>query len=151
MATLRQGQVAASRLATTLLFPLAALAFATSTSWAADGGVRSGSSDAGPEPARISIDMSEVAVEPGGTFTFTARVSGTSPGQPAPVSWSVEEGPKGGTIDAGGKYTAPSTEGTYHVSASRSGASARASAAVTVRALKALGPDRRTVWRLSLI
>ncbi|HZJ52897.1 MAG TPA: glycosyl hydrolase family 28-related protein [Myxococcaceae bacterium] len=91
--------------------------------------------------------MSEVAVEPGGTFTFTARVSGTSPGQPAPVSWSVEEGPKGGTIDAGGKYTAPSTEGTYHVSASRSGASARASAAVTVRALKALGPDRRTVWR----
>ncbi len=36
--------------------------------------------------------------------------------QPAvPVSWSIAEGPAGGSITSSGLYTAPSTAGTYHV------------------------------------
>lgn len=47
-----------------------------------------------------------------GTQTFTATVVGpTNTG----VTWSVQEGASGGSITAGGVYTAPATHGTYHV------------------------------------
>ena len=96
-------------------------------------------------PARAST--SSVVLAPGATFTFTATVSGASSGQSTSVSWTVQEGAAGGTIDANGKYTAPSTEGTYHVIAtSVASATVTSTATVTVTGLTALGPDRRTLW-----
>ena len=44
--------------------------------------------------------------------TFTVSLIGPTD---ASVTWSVLEGTNGGTIDAGGIYTAPLTPGTYHV------------------------------------
>ncbi len=64
---------------------------------------------------QLSLSDSSVSLSPGGTHTFVATVSGASSGQSAGVNWSVQEGAAGGTIDANGKYTAPATEGTYHV------------------------------------
>ena len=59
----------------------------------------------------------------------------------------MQEGAAGGTIDANGKYTAPNTEGTYHVVAtSQADATVRATATITVTSLSSLGPDRRTTW-----
>ena len=49
------------------------------------------------------------------------------------ATWSVLEGASGGTITAGGVYTAPRTAGTYHVVATSAADGSRtASAAVTV-------------------
>ena len=48
----------------------------------------------------------------GGTQAFTASVLATGDTN---VTWSVVEGSAGGTIDATGLYTAPSTDGTYHI------------------------------------
>jgi hypothetical protein len=49
----------------------------------------------------------------GATQAFTATVVATGS---ANVTWSVQEGAVGGTIDATGLYTAPSTgNGSYHV------------------------------------
>jgi hypothetical protein len=52
------------------------------------------------------------AVDACKTVTFSATVSGsTNQG----ITWSVREGPSGGTITSAGLYTAPSAAGTYHV------------------------------------
>ena len=71
-------------------------------------------------------------VQSGGTFRFTATVTGTTAGQSTAVTWSVQEA-GGGTIDASGLYTAPPTPGSYHVVAtSVADASKSDTAAVTV-------------------
>ena len=54
------------------------------------------------------------SLQVGTTLAFTAYVSGTAAGQSTAVTWSVQEA-GGGTIDAAGLYTAPSTPGSYHV------------------------------------
>jgi hypothetical protein len=46
------------------------------------------------------------------TLDFGATVTGTSN---QGIAWSVKEGPTGGTVTAGGVFTAPSAAGTYHV------------------------------------
>ncbi len=51
-------------------------------------------------------------VSPGQGEVFTAQVSGVA--NPA-VTWTVEEGPAGGSITAAGLYTAPAAPGVYHV------------------------------------
>ena len=104
----------------------------------------SGGGGGGPQ---LSLSASSVVLAPGATFTFSATLSGASSGQSTGVSWAVKEGAAGGTIDASGKYTAPSTEGTYHVVAtSVADAAITATATVAVTSLTALGPDRRTLW-----
>jgi hypothetical protein len=82
-----------------------------------------------------------VSVTPGSTSAFgctsvgfSARVTG-SPN--TSVAWSVAE-PGGGTVSAAGLYTAPSTDGTYHVVATSDAnpsASASADIAVTTKVL----------------
>ena len=63
------------------------------------------------------------------TQRFTATVTGTSN---TSVSWTVQE-MGGGTIDAAGNYTAPSTVGTYHVKATSNDDNTKsATATVTV-------------------
>jgi hypothetical protein len=47
----------------------------------------------------------------GTSYSFTASLAGLSGG----VTWTVQEGIAGGSIDASGNYTAPATPGTYHV------------------------------------
>ena len=96
----------------------------------------------------VSVSPSTVAIPPGSTFSFTATVNGISGNQSGAVTWAVQEGAAGGTVDASGTYSAPATDGAYHVKAtsvadpSRSGA-----AAVTVAHFGGLlPPDRRTIW-----
>ena len=62
---------------------------------------------------------------------FTAQVKGVAD---TLVLWSIQEGNAGGTIDAGGKYTAPATPGVYHVIAtSRADGRAKATATINVQ------------------
>ena len=96
---------------------------------------------------QVSLSAPSVTLAPGATFNFTATVSGAGSGQSTAVTWSVQEGAAGGTIDANGKYTAPSTVGTYHVVAtSVADATVAATATVTVTDLTSLDADRRTQW-----
>jgi len=89
----------------------------------------------------LSILPSSVEIEPLSSFTFA--VSGIED----PVSWAVQEGPDGGSVDHFGNYTAPADEGTYHVVAtSLVDPSQWGTVTVTVNAFTALADDRRTVW-----
>lgn len=93
-----------------------------------------GSSTTTPTPpsptptVTITASTTSATVAAGGSQQFTATVSGTSN---TGVSWSIQEGSAGGTIDATGKYTAPTTPGTYHVVAT-SMADATKSIVITV-------------------
>ncbi len=78
----------------------------------------------------IVITPSTVNVAVGGVQQFMATVKGLAN---TAVLWSVQEGAAGRTIDPTGKYTAPTTMGTYHVIAqSQVNLSVSASATVTV-------------------
>lgn len=79
----------------------------------------------------VATSPSEAEVAPEGTLRFGAQVTGTAD---ATVSWQVVE-PEGGTVDATGLYTAPATEGTFHVRAV-SAASAKSTASSVVRVKK---------------
>jgi hypothetical protein len=60
----------------------------------------------------VVLGPSSSAVDACQTVAFSATVSGTAnPG----ITWSVREGPSGGSITPAGVYTAPSSPGTYHV------------------------------------
>src|SRR5258708_23930158 len=50
--------------------------------------------------AAVSISPSSLVIEPSAGFTFTAAVSGTTAGQSTAVTWSVQEGASGGTVDS---------------------------------------------------
>ncbi|HTN51312.1 MAG TPA: hypothetical protein VML50_02825 [Anaeromyxobacter sp.] len=60
----------------------------------------------------VAISPTTAAVNSCQSLTFSATVTGSTNGA---VTWSVQEGAAGGTITAGGVYTASSTAGTYHV------------------------------------
>ena len=62
----------------------------------------------------VSILPKVSSVQPLGVVTFSATVTGTTASQSVAVTWSVQEA-GGGTVDSAGRYTAPSTGGTYHV------------------------------------
>ena len=62
----------------------------------------------------VALSPASPAVDACQSLTFTATVTGTSN---TAVTWSVVEGSAGGTISAGGVYTAPPAAGTYHVMA----------------------------------
>ncbi len=77
--------------------------------------------------APVTVTPISAIVLPNGTQSFTAVVTAT--GDPA-MTWSVQEGAAGGSITAGGVYTAPSTNGTYHVVATSVADPAQAGIAV---------------------
>jgi hypothetical protein len=89
--------------------------------------------------ATVTVVAVGVAVAPGtqslginGTHTFTATISNASN---TGVTWSVQEGAAGGTIDGAGVYTAPNQAGTYHIVARSTADNTKTgSAAVTVTA-----------------
>ena len=80
------------------------------------------------DPEALSISPVESAAAPGDGIKFA--VQGPSD---LTVAWAVAES-EGGTIDASGNYTAPLSEGTYHVVArGHSGTGATAKVAVRHR------------------
>ncbi len=83
----------------------------------------------------LSISPAEVTLIPDGRQTFTARATGAGSYQ---VTWTVDEGPTGGSIDGAiGMYRAPTREGTYHVTATlNSDKSKKATATITVSNVK---------------
>jgi hypothetical protein len=60
----------------------------------------------------VSVAPPSLSLGAGVQQTFTATLTNTSN---MAVTWSVQEGAGGGTIDAGGVYTPPAASGTYHV------------------------------------
>ena len=70
------------------------------------------------------------------TTTFTASVVGPSN---TSVIWSVLEGASGGTITAGGLYTAPATHGNYHVVATSAADPSRTATATVAISSGSLG------------
>jgi hypothetical protein len=105
-------------------------------------------------PAGISVTISPQSVDiaPSGAQPFTAAVNGAQTGQSTAVTWSVVEGSSGGSIDTSGHYTAPATEGTYHVMATSVADSTRtATVPVDVTTLSFLSSDRRTIWNPGLM
>lgn len=86
-------------------------------------------SDSKKQDVRVNLSPAAVTVKVGMTQNFTASVFGT---RNASVSWSVDEA-NGGTVTGAGVYTAPTTPGTYHVTAtSVADNTKKASATVTV-------------------
>jgi len=79
----------------------------------------------------VVISPTSASVASGGTQQFTATVTGSSN---TSVTWSVQES-GGGTVSTSGLYTAPSSPGTYHVTATSVADNSKSAAAeVTVGA-----------------
>ena len=84
------------------------------------------------QPIAITLTPGTTSLMVGQSASFTALVVNASS---TAVTWSVREGASGGSITAGGVYTAPMKAGTYHVMAvSVADASQSASAAITATA-----------------
>ncbi len=97
----------------------------------------------------VVVTPESPTMAPGASLAFTASVNGTPAGQSA-VTWSLQEA-GGGTVDSTGLYTAPATEGVYHLAATSANDSSKSgTATVTVTALTVLTADRRTVWNPGL-
>ncbi len=93
-------------------------------------GIVSGNSSNSPSPSGVSVslNLSAASVQVGGTQQFTATVTGSSN---TTVTWTAT----GGTITAGGFYTAPASAGTFTVMAtSTADTTKKALATVTVTA-----------------
>ncbi len=90
------------------------------------------------------VNPGGIALDQGGTQTFTAAVSGTVNKE---IAWSVQEGAAGGSITSAGVYTAPAVAGTFHVLAtSQADRSKSATAQVAVRAVfVAVSPELATL------
>ena len=84
-----------------------------------------------PSTVTVTVAPAASTIDACTAVQLSATVAGASDGS---VTWMVQEGAAGGTVDATGRYTAPSTAGTYHVVAtSKASTSASASATVVVR------------------
>ncbi len=59
----------------------------------------------------VAVSPTSATLAPGQSLTLTATVTGAV----KTVTWSVTEGPAGGTVSADGVYTAPAAAGVYHV------------------------------------
>src|SRR6266852_978549 len=93
-------------------------------------GIVSGNSSNSPSPSGVSVslNLSAASVQVGGTQQFTATVTGSSN---TTVTWTAT----GGTITAGGFYTAPASAWTFTVMATSPGdTTKKALATVTVTA-----------------
>jgi WD40 repeat protein len=81
----------------------------------------------------ISLKQPVVTVDVGNQFLFVANVTGTVN---TAVSWAIQEGTAGGNITGSGVYTAPGTDGAFHVIAtSQADTTQKATATVTVATL----------------
>jgi WD40 repeat protein len=86
-----------------------------------------------PAPVAISLNQTAVTLDVGNQFTFVATVTGMGN---KGVSWAIQEGTSGGNITSSGVYTAPATDGVFHVIAtSQADTTQKATATVTVATL----------------
>jgi hypothetical protein len=83
--------------------------------------------------ATVTISPTSASLSPGAAQQFSAVVAGTTNTR---VTWTAT----GGTVTSGGAYTAPSTAGTYKVTATITGGTISASATVTVAASPSTPP-----------
>ena len=61
----------------------------------------------------VQVEPPSIAIYPGSGVAYKPHVTGTSD---VAVTWSIEEGAAGGTIDANGNYQAPADkEGRFHI------------------------------------
>lgn len=60
----------------------------------------------------VAVYPRAAVVPPGHTMTFEGSVAGCMDDR---VSWAVQEGAAGGTVNSNGSYTAPMTKGEYHL------------------------------------
>lgn len=90
----------------------------------------------------VTIAPTSGNVSQGGTLAFTATVTGAANKS---VTWSVQEA-GGGSVDGAGHYTAPNTNGTYHlVATSVADATRNASVPITVVQGVAVGVTPATI------
>jgi len=81
----------------------------------------------------ISLNQTAVTIDVGNQFQFLANVTGTAN---TAVSWAIQEGTSGGSITSSGVYTAPGTDGVFHVIAtSQADPTQKAPATITVATL----------------
>src|SRR5882762_2938939 len=81
----------------------------------------------------IFLNQPFVSLDVGNQFTFVANVTGTVN---TAISWAIQEGTPGGSITSSGVYTAPGSDGTFHVIAtSQADTTQKATATVTVATL----------------
>jgi hypothetical protein len=100
----------------------------------------------------VSIAPAHLALAPGVSASFSSTVGPIGTAERGAVTWSIEEGERGGAVDAAGTYTAPPAPGTYHVVATSAKDPTRsASATIVVTSVPALDADRRTVWSPGII
>jgi hypothetical protein len=84
-------------------------------------------------PVAISLNQTAVTLDVGNQFMFVANVTGTAN---MAVSWVLQEGASGGNITGSGLYTAPATDGVFHVIAtSQADTTQKQTATVTVATL----------------
>lgn len=84
-----------------------------------------------PGPVRVTITPTTTTLLVQAALRFSTTVTGTDN---TGVTFSVVEGPAGGTVNPSGEYTAPGTPGTFRVRATSSADPSRfAEAVVTVR------------------
>jgi WD40 repeat protein len=86
-----------------------------------------------PPAVAISLNQTDVTIDVGNQFTFVANVTGTAN---KAVSWTIQEGMSGGNITSSGVYTAPGSDGVFHVIAtSQANTTQKATATVTIATL----------------
>ncbi|OFX21444.1 MAG: hypothetical protein A2V77_04780 [Anaeromyxobacter sp. RBG_16_69_14] len=66
----------------------------------------------GTTTVAVAVTPKTSSITVGKTAQLTATVTGSTD---KAVTWSVQEGPAGGSVTSAGLYTAPQTAGTYHV------------------------------------
>jgi len=115
---------------------------------AAAGALALGCSPLATASGSVAVTPHQATVGVGGTVAFTAAVNG---GTSTEVTWSVQEA-GGGAVDSAGHYTAPATNGAFHVVATSVADTGKTDAAlVTVTSVSTLIPaDRLTLWNPGL-
>jgi hypothetical protein len=94
---------------------------------------KSGTATVNVAAVGISLNQTAVSLDVGNQFTFVANVTGTVN---TAISWAIQEGTPGGSITSSGVYTAPGTDGVFHVIAtSQADTTQKATSTVTVATL----------------
>lgn len=95
-------------------------------------------------PVGVSVTPKTTTLLGGQSIQLTATVSNATN---TSVTWTVQEGPSGGTVTSAGRYTAPVGAGTYHIVARSVADSSKSdTATVTVPAVGvSLSPQSATV------